>query len=234
MTGALACLRRETRAGLRLWLVVVIAFVVGFHALQLAMLIVRFETLPNYVTVHDWPANVAGIVRSTPAIGDMIPIILDEWLIEIGSMNHSFGRGIAEWSFVLMPGKAAVVLVIGALAATNLVLLRAAWPICSLSARLGSAMTTTAGALVAGAAATTITWVVCCAAPTWVVSLAVMGVGVTTALALQPFGDWLSLLGLSVLAGIAVLLLRQLSGRRSPDVVPAAIMMSGRMARASS
>ncbi len=149
-------------------------------------------------------------------------------------MNHSFGRGIAEWSFVLMPAKAAVVCVIGALAATNLVLLRAVWPICSLSARLGAAMTTTAGALVAGASATTITWVVCCAAPTWVVGLAVMGVGVTTALALQPFGDWLSLLGLSVLDAIAVLLLRQLSGRRSPDAVPAAIMMSSRIARASS
>jgi hypothetical protein len=217
MTGALACLRREALARSWLWVTVATAFFVGFHGLQLATLMVRFEAWPNYVTIHDWPANVARIVRSTPAISDMIPIILDEWLVEIGSMNYSFGRGIAEWSFVLIPGKAVVVLGIAVLVATNLVLLRAAWRTCGVSARLGSAVATGTGALAASAAAITITWVVCCAAPTWIVGLAVMGVGVTTALALQPLGGWLSLLGLSALVASAILLLRQLSGRRSRD-----------------
>jgi hypothetical protein len=217
MTSALACLRREVLARPWLWLTVVAAFFLGFHGLQLATLMARFEAWPNYVTVHDWPANVARIVRSTPAISDMIPIILDEWLVEIGSLNYSFGRGIAEWSFVLIPGKAVVVFGIAVLVATNLVLLRAAWKTCGVCARLGSSVATGAGALVAGAAAITITWVVCCAAPTWVVGLAVMGVGVTTALALQPLGGWLSLLGLSALVASVILLLRQLSGRRSWD-----------------
>jgi hypothetical protein len=217
MTGALASLRREALARSWLWVTVAAAFFVTFHGLQLATLMVRFEAWPNYVTIHDWPANVARIVRSTPAISDMIPIILDEWLVEIGSMNYSFGRGIAEWSFVLIPGKAVVVLGIAVLVATNLVLLRAAWKTCGVSARLGSAVATGAGALAAGAAAITITWVVCCAAPTWIVGLAVMGVGVTTALALQPLGGWLSLLGLSALVASEILLLRQLSGRRSRD-----------------
>ncbi len=126
MTGALVSLRREVLARSGLWLTVAATFFVGFHGLQLTMLFVRFEAWPNYMTVHDWPANVARIVRSTPAISDMIPIILDEWLVEIGSINYSFGRGIAEWSFVLIPGKAAAVLAIAALVATNLVLLRAA------------------------------------------------------------------------------------------------------------
>jgi len=207
----------------------VAGFFVGFHGLQLATLMVRFEAWPNYITAHDWPANVARIVRSTPAISDMIPIILDEWLVEIGSMNYSFGRGIAEWSFVLIPGKAMVVLAIAALVATNLVLLRAARNTCAVSARLGSAVGTGAGALVAGAAATTITWVVCCAAPTWIVGLAVMGVGVTTALALQPLGGWLSLLGLSTLVTSAILLLRQLSGRSSRDAtIPVMLIPTAR------
>ena len=232
MTSALACLRREVLAGARLWLIAVVALFVGFHALQLAMLIVRFEALPNYATFHDWGANVARIVRSTPAISDMIPIILDEWLVEIGSMNYSFGRGIAEWSFVLIPGKAVIVLGMAALVATNLVLLRAAWKTCGIFVRLGSSVATGAGALVGGAAVTTITWVVCCAAPTWVVGLAVMGVGVTTALALQPFGGSLLLLGLSTLVTSAILLLRQLSGRGSRDAtVP---MMLTPIARAPS
>jgi len=133
---------------------------------------------------------------------------------------------------VLIPGKAVIVLAIAALVATNLVLLRAAWKTCGVFAWLGSAVATGAGALVGGAAATTITWVVCCAAPTWVVGLAVMGVGVTTALALQPFGGWLLLLGLSTLVTSAILLLRQLSGGRSRDAtIP---MMLTPIARAPS
>ena len=215
--SALVVLKREVRASARLWLVVAVAFFAGFQLLQLALLIIRFHAFPNYMVVHDWPANIARIARMTPSVADMIPIMFDEWLVEVGSINYSFGRGIAEWSFVLIPGKAVIALGIAALVATNFVLLRAAWKTCGILARLGSPVATGAGALVASAAATTITWVVCCAAPTWVVSLAVMGVGVTTALALQPFGGLLLLLGLSMLVTSAILLLRQLSGRRSRD-----------------
>ena len=222
-------LKREVRASARLWLVVAAAFFAGFQLLQLALLIVRFQAFPNYLVLHDWPANIARIVRMTPSVADMIPIMFDEWLVEVGSINYSFGRGIAEWSFVLIPGKAMVVLAIAALVATNLVLLRAARNTCAVSARLGSAVGTGAGALVAGAAATTITWVVCCAAPTWIVGLAVMGVGVTTALALQPLGGWLSLLGLSTLVTSAILLLRQLSGRSSRDAtIPVMLIPTAR------
>jgi hypothetical protein len=211
--SVVASIRSEVLASRRSWAVMVIGFFLGFQVLQLAILVLRFEALPNYVTFHDWPANVAGIVRSTPSMSDMVPIILDEWLVEIGSMNYAFGRGIAEWSFVLMPAKLVVVLLIASLLATDFVLLRAARNACSLSAQVGTAAATTTGALIAGATLTTITWVVCCAAPTWVVGLAVMGVGVTTALALQPIGGWLTLLGIAALVGMAIMLGRQLSER---------------------
>jgi len=230
--SALVILQREVRGSARLWLLVAIGFFVGFQLLQLALLIGRFQVFPNYLIVHDWFANIARIVRMTPSVGDMIPIMLDEWLVEVGSINYSFGRGVAEWSFVLIPGKAVIVLGIAALVATNFVLLRAAWRTCGIFARLGSSAATGAGAIVAGAAATTITWVVCCAAPTWVVGFAVLGVGVTTALALQPFGGWLLLLGLSTLVMSAILLLRQLSPRRSRDATMA--MMLTPIARAPS
>jgi hypothetical protein len=211
--GVAASIRREVLASRRSWAAMVIGCFLGFQVVQLVMLVVRFEALPNYVTFHDWPGNVAGIVRSTPSVSDMVPIILDEWLVEIGSMNYAFGRGIAEWSLVLMPAKLMVVLLIAILLATDIVLLRSARNACSLSARVGAAAATTTGALIAGAALTTITWVVCCAAPTWAVGLAVMGVGVTTALALQPIGGWLTLLGIAALLGMAIVLARQLSGR---------------------
>jgi hypothetical protein len=211
--SAAAMLMREIRAHPRLWLATTLGFFAAFQLFQLALLIVRFGSLPNYLTVHDWPGNIARIARLTPSFTDTVAIILDEWLIEIGSMSFAYGRGIAEWSFVLMPAKAAFVLMIAALMATNVVLLRAASATCPLSARLGASIGTAGGVVMAGLASLTITWVVCCAAPTWIVGLAVLGVSVATAFALQPIGGWLSLVGVVLLAAIATALLGQLTGR---------------------
>jgi hypothetical protein len=223
MTGVLASLRREVRAGARLWLASLVGFFALFQLVQLALLVLRFEAFPNYLVVHDWPANIARIARMTPSLADMIPIMLDEWLIEIGAMNYTFGRGIAEWSFVLVPAKAVVMLAIALLLATNVVLLRAAWKQCSLPARLGAPIAAAGGAAAAVAATMTITWVVCCAAPTWVVALAVLGVSVATALALQPLGGWLTLCGIVLLVAVAWMLAQRLAGRGRAVVAPAAI-----------
>ena len=230
--SALVVLRREIRASVRLWLALAVGFFAGFQLLQLALLMLRFQTFPNYLTLYDWPGNIARIVRMTPSIADMVSIMLDEWLIEIGSMDFAYGHGIAEWSFVLVPAKAAVVLAIALLLATNVVLLRAVRKTCPLSARLGASVAAAGGALVAGATTMTITWVVCCAAPTWVVGLAVLGVSVATAFALQPIGGWLSLFGILLLAAIALALVRRLSGSRRDAA--AAMPMPTRLARASS
>src|SRR5262249_49107666 len=116
--SALVVLKREIRASAWSWLLAAVAFFAGFQLLQLVLLIMRFQVFPNYLTLHDWPANIARIVRMTPSVADMIPIMFDEWLVEVGSINYSFGRGIAEWSFVLIPGKAMVVLAIAVLVAT--------------------------------------------------------------------------------------------------------------------
>jgi hypothetical protein len=152
----------------------------------------------------------------------MIPIMLDEWLIETGSMNYAYGHGVAEWSFVVVPGKAAVMLAIAMLAATIAVLLRAVRKSCPVSLRLAASVGAAGGTLVAGLASMTITWVVCCAAPTWVVGLAVLGMSVTTAFALQPFGGWLALLGIALLSMIA-LALASLRLEGAPDIAATAI-----------
>jgi len=234
MTNIAKCLRREIVASGRLWIALVLSVFFGFHVLQLAALMLRFEAVPNYVTIHDWPGSVARIIRSTPAVLDMLPIIADEWLIEIGSMNYSFGRGIAEWSFVLMPAKLVVVLAIAILVATDIVLLRATRRTCSLPSRIVGAATMTTGALAACAATTSITWVVCCAAPTWVVGLSIMGLGVTTALALAPIGGWLLLLGALALLALAVLLARTLSARTVRLAAELPTFTPTRMAEATS
>jgi len=229
--SALAVLQREIRASGRLWLVLVVAFFVAFPLLQLALLVLRFQEFPNYLIVHNWLGNIARIVRMTPSIADMVSIMLDEWLIEIGSMNFAYGHGIAEWSFVLVPAKAAVALVIALLLATNVVLLRAVRNACPLSAQLGASLAAAGGALVASATTMTITWVVCCAAPTWVVGLTVLGVGVAAAFALQPIGGWLSLSGILLLAATATALVRRLSGGRRDTA--AAMPMPAQLAQPS-
>jgi len=230
--SALVLARHEIGASAGLWLALAAGFFVGFELFQLALLILRFETFPNYLTVYDWPGNIARIVRMTPSVADMVSIALDEWLIEIGSMDFAYGHGIAEWSFVLVPAKAAVALVVALLLAADVVLLRALRKACPLPARLGASIIATGGALLAGAATMTMTWVVCCAAPSWVVDLAVLGVGVATAFALQPIGGWLSLAGILLLAATATALARRLPGSRREAA--AAIALPAALARAPS
>jgi hypothetical protein len=38
-------------------------------------------------------------------------------------------------------------------------------------------------------------WVVCCATPTWVVGLAMLGLGVSTSLSIEPVGFWFNAFG---------------------------------------
>ena len=221
--SVLVDLRREIRAHVWLWLALTVGLFAALLLAQLALLIVRFQELPNYLVVHDWPGNIARIVRMTPSVSDMIPIMLDEWLIETGSMVYGYGHGVAEWSFVLVPGKAVVLLVIALLLATNVLLLRAVRRTCPLSARFAASLSAAGGVFMAGMASMTITWVVCCAAPTWVVGLSLLGVSVATAFALQPIGGWLTLLGILLLSTTALALAGLLPGRK-PAAAAAAPM----------
>ena len=212
---------REIRGSLLPWLALTAGFFAAFHLWQLALLVLSFQELPNYLTIHDWPANVARIVRMTPSVSDAAWIMLDEWLIEIGSMNYAYGRGIAEWSFVIMPAKAAVVLLVSLLLATIVMLLRAVRRTCPLSFRICAAVGAAGGTFIAALATMTITWVAHCATPTWIVGLAFLGVDVATAFALQPFGGWLVLSGILLLAAVTVALGSLLVRRPEPaDAMP--------------
>lgn len=173
------------------------ALAVAFHAAQLAALVVRFEALPNFVTLHDWPGNVARILRATPAFADVPAIVTEEWLLEIGFFNTSYGKGITEWSLAVLPAKLALATLAGAL------LTAAIGKLLTLPA--GTCRRTGAAAAGAGVALTaltgvTVSWVACCAAPSWVVGLAVLGMGVGTAFALLPWGPWLTAAGFALLA----------------------------------
>lgn len=185
-----------------------IGTVIALQLAQLALMIARLGTWPNYVVLHDWLGAMATIVRHTPSPVDMLEIAADEWLIEIGYINYAWGHGISEWSVVLLPARAVAVFAMGFLASLTVVVLRQGRSAC---ARPGwdSGAAVGLGSAVTALANLTMTWVVCCAAPTWVVGLAMLGLGVTTSLALIPLGPWLDAAGfLLLLAGLLAALLR--------------------------
>jgi len=191
-----------------LWLMITLGFVVVYYVGLVLSVVIRFGDLPNYATLHDYLHNVAVIVRSTPSIPDMLPIIFDEWLLEIGYMNRTYGRGVSEWSVQIIPAKFVVVLAIGALVATNILLLKQLPRACARTVPYSGVAATGLGAALVGFTSVTLTWVVCCAAPSWAVGLAMLGVSVSTAFGVQPYGPAITTAGFMALFIATYLLAR--------------------------
>jgi hypothetical protein len=187
------------RENLSQWFFISICFTAVYYIVLMLSLVFRFRNLPNYMNSFNWIENVEMIIRSTPSALDTLMIINDEWIFEIGFMNYNFGTGISEWSLFLAPVKIVGVFVLGALIATNYLLLRPKYRICTDACARSSGAASGFGALCVALASITMSWVVCCSTPTWVVGLAMMGLGVSTSLWLEPMGLWVNLLGFGVL-----------------------------------
>jgi hypothetical protein len=202
-----------------LFLSITVGFTTLFYVMLLAVMIFRFGDIPNYVTAYDWFSGVARIVASTGSVSDMLPIILNEWLIEIGYMNYAYGRGVSEWSLLIIPHKLAIVTVIGAMVGLNFALVAdqvpSGTPLQQTLRSIRCGLMTSVGALCASLTGITLFWVVCHSSPSWVVSLAILGVEVSTSLALEPVGPVISAAGLATLALSALLVVRD--GRNAPE-----------------
>lgn len=181
-----------------LWLTITLGFTFLYYVSLMVALIIKFENFPNYWEVYNWPANVWRIIISTPSVKDMLPIILDEWLFEFGYMNYAYGNGISEWALNIIPAKALVVLTLGALIATNYVLISSKRN-CPASKRVQPSATAGVGAFLVAITSATMSWVVCCATPSWIVGLSMMGLGVSVSLWVEPIGPYISLLGFALL-----------------------------------
>lgn len=199
---------RATVAGAFRWRRLIVGFALGFpfafYGLLLAIPTIRYGHVPNYVTPYDWFGNVAHIIASTTSVRDMVPIILDEWLLEIGYMDMNYGHGIAEWSLSLVPHKIALVALTGALIGLNVGLildrLEGAGTTAQECLRAGgSGMLTSIGALCAGLTNATLFSIACCSTPSWVGSFAILGVETSSAFALEPYGPAGSALGIAML-----------------------------------
>lgn len=199
MINRMTRIARAIRQSPGWWWGITLGVTVGYHLALMASLIAKFQHLPNYVKGYDWFSNVRTIIVSTPSIKDTLAIIADEWVLEIGFMNYDFGIGISEWSLFLAPAKMVVVMALGALLATHYTLLRAQPQACSAAMSRVSSASTGLGATCVALTSITMSWVVCCATPTWVVGLSIMGLGVSTSLWLEPLGIWLSYAGFATL-----------------------------------
>jgi hypothetical protein len=178
-----------------LWVVSVLGICLFYYIAMLLALIIKFQTIPNYISVFDWIENVSWIFASTPSLKDTLLIISEEWWIEIGFMNFDFGLGISEWSMFISPWKVFSVLVFSALLVTYVIVMKYRRKVCSPVMAYSSKITSGLGGLFFGITSLTMSWVVCCATPTWVVGLAIMGLGVATSLSIEPVGFWLNALG---------------------------------------
>lgn len=179
-------------------------FALVFQFLMLIALIVRFQDIPNYVTFYDWFGSAAHIIQSTPSMRDAVQIIWQEWLIEIGYMNYDYGMGISEWSLNVVPSRLFVLFILGATVSLCLALVRR--DRCDAGTSVTMRATTGLGALAVAMTNATMSWVVCCATPSWVVGLAMLGLGVSTSLALETMGPVLTSIGFGTLAFLIIAL----------------------------
>lgn len=188
------------RSGAVTWCLITFGIAAGYYLILLAGLIIRFDNFPNYLTSYDWVDNSLRILFSTPSLRDALFIIKEEWLIEIGFMNYEFGMGISEWSLVIVPFKVLGIVVLAGMLATTYLLLCKRNRTCSLTVRRASAAAGGVGAGLVSLVSVSMFWIVCCSTPSWVVGLAMMGIGVSVSLWLEPLGVWLGALGFLLLA----------------------------------
>ena len=185
-----------------------VGFVVLYYSGLLLLTMLRFGEIPNYVEFHPVFHVYGLILEGTPSLLDAIPILIDEPWFETGYKNPAY-YGVATWSFMLIPPKMLLVLLMGILLGIFVATV--------LHSRNKSCQLKTDKRLVAAAGmsstfisltSATLTWVVCCATPSWSVALAMLGMSASLALWLEPLGNVLTITALAVMVLIIYYQLR--------------------------
>jgi uncharacterized membrane protein len=192
---------------------------VGFVALYyiglLLVTIIRFHEVPNYVEVYNIVQVYQQIFEGTPSLKDALRILIDEAWIETGYKNPEY-YGIATWSYMLIPPKILIVVFMAALLATFIVLsIYSRKRACPIRNRRKLYAVAGVGSGLVGISSATLTWVVCCATPSWVVGLAMLGMSSSLALWLEPFGKIINALGLVLVSAIIFLQLKSIAANTS-------------------
>ncbi len=170
--------------------------VAGYHAALLAGAAARFGQWPDYVRLHPWGENVWSVLTGFPSLALAWPVALREPWIEVGRAVPDLP--MAEWSVQVLPANLVVVTVVALLLAIH-------WRLARESCHPAGAILAATGSVGSALASASLTWVACCATPSWVVILAMLGLWIPTALELEPYGSALVGIGLVLLvAGIAI------------------------------
>lgn len=213
-------MRLIVKASMENWKVLILTSV-GFVALYytglLLLTMLRFGEIPNYVVFHD-TFHVYGLIfQGTPSWLDAIQILIDEPWFETGYKNPAY-YGVATWSFMLIPPKMILVFLMGILLAVFISLVLYGR---NKECRVGPDKRLYAAAgmssVFIGLTSATLTWVVCCATPSWVVALAMLGMSASLALWLEPLGNILTVSALLLMLWVIFYQLKMLS--KSPAII---------------
>ena len=194
-----------------LWVFLTLGFIVLYYGGLLLVTMIRFQEIPNYVEVYNIAQVYQQIFEGTPSLKDALRILVDEAWIETGYKNPDY-YGVATWSYMLIPPKMVIVIIMSALVATLIVLSSYSRnKSCPVRNRRKLYAVAGVGSGLVGISSATLTWVVCCATPSWVVGLAMLGMSTSLALWLEPFGKVINVLGLVLIVTIIFLQLKSIA-----------------------
>lgn len=183
-------------------LLISIGFTVIYYSGLLMLTMIRFAEIPNYVEFYDIFKIYGLILEGTPSLLDAIPIIVNEAWFETGYKNPSY-YGVATWSYMLIPPKMLLVLLMGSLLGIFIVLRKyQQHTSCNLKSDKHLIAAVGLSSTFISLTSATLTWVVCCATPSWVVALAMLGMSASLALWLEPLGNIMTISGLVLMIWI--------------------------------
>lgn len=216
MTMYFSILTSSLRRHWKMFLLISVGFVIMYYSSLLLLTMLRFGEIPNYLEVYDIIGIYAGILDGTPSLSDALMIMKDEAWIETGYKNPDY-YGVATWSYMLIPPKMLLVFLLGMLLGVFSVLVTSRQRACAQGADRKMLAAAGLGSSLVCMTSATLTWVVCCATPSWVVALAMLGMNASLALFLEPLGQVMMALGLGIMMMIIVMQLRQLAANGFTD-----------------
>lgn len=204
----------EIKQHWKMFLSISVGFVFLYYGTLLLLTMARFGEIPNYVEFYDIFAIYKGIFDGTPALSDALMILKDEAWIETGYKNPDY-YGVATWSYMLIPPKMLLVLLLGMLIGVFSILTVSRSKSCETAGNKKMMAAAGVGSSLVCLTSATLTWVVCCATPSWVVALAMLGMSSSLALFLEPLGQVMMISGLGIMFVIIVLQLRQMAANQT-------------------
>jgi len=166
--------------------------VVGYYLALLTGAMARFGQLPDYLRLHPWHRNVWDVLTGMPSLDWALAVALREPWIEVGRAVPDLP--MAEWSVQILPANLLIVIIVARLLSLH-------WHLARHHCHPTGAVLAATGSVGTALASASLTWIACCATPSWVVILAMLGLWIPTALELESYGAAITATGVFLLLG---------------------------------